>query len=234
MIESLDNGKNKGHNLPRSSLVFRRDGDLPGRLSPPAAVLLSLLSWPDPQCPKLLKPVMVLTATAIWLGLAVLTTKIGRADGFWPWLPLGGVFLLAGFVGGSRIAMLAAALFLLGVNFGFWNSNLSDLTRDMFSSGYPQKDFVVGLVFTWLCGVPHWRRKFSWFFTLLWGLGVVFAPVIYIVINIYGFYGELPESAVTRYLNRELLLAWGVTVITAAVLAKLLYFLKDFLRRTLS
>ena len=221
------------NNLSRSSLVFRRDGDNLGRLSPGLAILLSALSWPEPECPPSLKPVMVLVATAIWLTVAIISAKFGPSAGFWPFLPVAAAFLLASFVGGSVIAMLAGLCFALGLRLGLINLNMPDLTTDTITSGYRHKDFIMFMVFTWLCGVPHWRRRFSWVFTLLWGLGVVFAPMIYILINVYGFYGELPESIMVRFLNREFLMAWGVTVIVAAVLAKILYLAKDILRRVL-
>ena len=222
------------NNLSRSSLVFRRDGDPLGRTSPGLAIVLSALSWPEPECPPALKPVMILIATSIWLAVAVIAAKFGPSAGFWPILPVSAAFLLASFVGGSIIAMLTAICFALGLYLGLISLELPDLTTDTFTSGYRNKDFIMFLVFTWLCGVPHWRRKFSWVFTLLWGLGVVFAPVIYIIINVYGFYGHLPEQIVIRFLNREFLMAWGFTVIVAAVLAKILYLAKDILRRVLS
>ena len=226
--------KKRRNNLPQSSLVFRRDGYSVGRTSPGVAVLLSVLSWPEPECPRVLKPLMVMVAVSIWLALAVMAARLGPTAGFWPVLPIGAVFLLASFVGGSLIAMFTAILFSLGLYSGIFHLQLPDVTRELITSGYRHKDFIMILVFTWICGVPHWRRRFSWLFTLLWGLGVVFAPVIYIMIELYGFYGQLPESAIIRYLNREFLVAWGVTVIVAAVTAKILYLIKDFLRRVLS
>jgi|GEM_PF-4502412 hypothetical protein len=220
----------KRNNLPGTSPVFRRGGDSL-RLSPGRAVLLSLLSWPEPGCPAGLKPIVVLVATLIWLALAVLATNYGPSAGFWPVLPVAAVFLMAGFVGGSLIAMLTAILYSLALHFGWLDLDLPDVTREMLTSGYTHKDFIMLLVFVWLCGVPHWRRKFSWFFTLLWGTAVVFAPVIFVLISLYGFYGQLPPAVMNRLLNRDFLIAWGVTVIIAAIAAKILYLIKDFLRR---
>lgn len=220
----------KRNNLPKASPVLRRGGE-PLGLRPGRAILLSLLSWPDPDCPAVWKPVLVLVAALIWLSLAALATNYGPSAGFWPILPVAAVFLLAGFVGGSLVAMLAALFYSLTLHFGLLVLELPDVTRDMLTSGYSHKDFILLLVFVWLCGVPHWRRKFSWIFTLGWGLAVVFAPIIFILISLYGFYGELPETVLKRLLNRDFLIAWGVTVIFAAVVAKALYLLKDFLRR---
>lgn len=103
----------------------------------------------------------------------------------------------------------------------------------MLTSGYGQRDFIMFLVFAWLCGVPHWQRKNSWIFTLLWGLIVVFAPVIFVLLRLYVFYGHLPNMIMKRFLNQDFLLAWGLTIIVAAVAAKLLYLLKDYLRRVM-
>lgn len=219
------------NNLSRTSPVFRRGGDRL-KLTPGRAVLLSLLSWPEPDCPVGLKPILVLAAALIWLALAALATQYAPSAGFWPVLPVAAVFLMAGFVGGSLVAMIAATFYSMTLHFGLLVLELPDVSREILTSGYTHKDFILLLVFVWLCGVPHWRRKFSWVFTLLWGLAVVFAPVIFILISLYGFYGDLPEAVMKRLLNRDFLIAWGFTVIFAALMAKILYFIKDFLRRT--
>ena len=204
-----------------------------GRRGAGGAVLLSLLSWPEPNCPSNLKPVMVLVASFIWLALMILATK------FWPYspplplLPLGMFFLLAGFVGGSVIAMITALGYSLALHFGLFALDLPTITKDMVSTGYRHKDFIMFIIFAWLYGVPHWRKRFSWIFTLVWGGIVVFSPVIFILISVYGFYGQLPESVVGPLLNRQFLVAWGVTMIAAAALAKILYLIKDALRRAL-
>ncbi len=202
-----------------------------GRLSPGRAVLLSTLSWPVRDCPAALKPVMVLVAGAFWLALAAAATRIAPPPGAWPILPVAAVFLLAGFVGGSIIAMLAAGAYCLLLYFGVLALNLPDTSREMLASGYRHRDVIMLLVFTWICGVPHWRRNYSSLFTLLWGLVVVFAPVLFILLSIYVFRGYLPEPVVERLLNRDFLLAWGVSVAVAAILAKVLYLLKDYLQR---
>ena len=211
-----------------------REGRSGRRRSARGAVILSLLSWPEPGCPPALKPVMILAASAIWLSLMILTTK------FWPYspplpiLPLGMVFLLVGFVGGSVIAMITAFGFSLALYFGLFALDLPAVTKDMVSTGYRHKDFIMFILFAWLYGVPHWRKRFSWIFTLVWGGLVVFSPVIFILISVYGFYGQLPESVVGPILNRHFLMSWGVTMIVAAVLAKILYMIKDALRRALN
>lgn len=220
------------NNLSKTSPVFRRGGDTLS-LTPGRAVLLSLLSWPEPDCPVALKPLLVLVAALIWLALAALATLYAPSAGFWPILPVAAVFLMASFVGGSLVAMIAATFYSLALHFGLLVLELPDVSREILTSGYSHKDFILLLVFVWLCGVPHWRRKFSWFFTLLWGLAVVFAPVILILISLYGFYGDdLPDVVMKRLLNRDFLVGWGFTVIFAALVAKILYLIKDFLRRT--
>ena len=205
-----------------------------GRRSARGAVVLSLLSWPERDCPPALKPVMVLVASSIWLSLMILTTKFWPYVPPWPILPLGVVFLLAGFVGGSVIAMIAAFGYSLALYFGLFDLNLPTVVKDMVSTGYRHKDFILFILFAWLYGVPHWRKRFSWVFTLGWGGIVVFSPVIFILISVYGFYGELPEAVVGPLLSRQFLVAWGVTMIVAAVLAKILYLIKDALRRILN
>jgi len=229
---------NSGHQKKRRDNLsgarrLVKGGKVVGRRSSGGAVLLSLLSWPEPDCPAALKPLMVLLATLIWLTLMILATK------FWPYspslliLPLGVVFLLSGFVGGSVIAMITAFCYSLALHFGLFALDLPTVTKDMVSTGYRHKDFILFILFAWLYGVPHWRKKFSWVFTLIWGGIVVFSPVIFILISVYGFYGELPENVVGPVLNRQFLMAWGFTMIVAAVLAKILYLIKDALRRAL-
>ena len=211
-----------------------RGGRSGGSRSAGGAVLLSLLSWPEPGCPPALKPVMILAAGAIWLSLMILATKFWPYSPPWPLLPLGVVFLLTGFVGGSVIAMITAFGYSLSLYFGLFALELPAVTKDMVSTGYRHKDFIMFILFAWLYGVPHWRKRFSWIFTLIWGGLVVFSPVIFILISVYGFYGQFPESVVGPLLNRQFLMAWGVTMIVAAVLAKILYMIKDALRRALS
>ncbi len=121
-MAELRGGRRKGRdNLSRSSTVLRSEGSYLGRTPPKVAVLLSLISWPEPECPASLKPLMVLAAILIWLGLAVLATYFGPSAGFWPILPIAAVFLLASFVGGSVISMFAATLFSIGLHFGLWS-----------------------------------------------------------------------------------------------------------------
>lgn len=223
--------KKRQNNLHGARRLAR--GERMGHRGTGSGVLLSLLSWPEPNCPSALKPVMVLVASTIWLALMILATKFWPYSPSLPLLPLGMIFLLTGFVGGSVIAMITAFGYSLALYFGLFDLNLPTVTKDMVSTGYRHKDFILFILFAWLYGVPHWRRRFSWIFTLVWGGIVVFSPVIFILINVYGFYGQLPESVVGPVLNRHFLMAWGVTVIVAAVLAKILYMIKDALRRVL-
>lgn len=215
--------------------IFRDGGSRVGGISPVLAAFLSLLSWPEPDCPDVLKPIMVVVATAFWFGLMAVVTIYGPPL-FRPVfiLPLGLVFLLCGFVGGSVIAIFTSVAYALAIYFDLFTLRLPEVTMEIVSSGYRHKDFIMLTVFAWLCGVAHWRRRFSWRFAIIWGLIVVFTPLIHILVNIYVFYGNLPAKAVERLLNHEFLIAWGLTVLAAALIAKILYLFKDFLCRVFS
>lgn len=217
--------------LTVNPVLLRRLEPAVGRTSPGLAVLLSLLSWPEPEVPGYLKPFLVAAAVAFWLAMMALATQYAPPPGTWPILPIGLALLACGFVGGSVIAMLTAASYAVVIYFGHLHLNLPEATREMVASGYKHRDVVMLFVFSWLCGVPHWRRRFSWLFTFCWGLVIVFSPLIFILVSIYIFYGQLPDFIMERFLNRDFLLAWGVTVVGAAVIAKLFYMAKDGLRR---
>ncbi|UQZ89221.1 hypothetical protein C4J81_08445 [Deltaproteobacteria bacterium Smac51] len=217
-----------------SSNLLYKDGEVVGRRSAASAVVLSFLSWPEPDCPASLKPLMVLTATGFWLAALVLATEFTHPFEGLPLFPIGVAVLLAGFVGGSAIAVFTTLLYLLCLGLGVVTIQLPEKIHDLVITGYRHKDIIMIVVFSWLYGVPHWRRRFSWLFTLVWGLAVVFAPLIFMMVNIYFFYGHLPDEVEAHLLERNFLLTWGITVITAAVIAKLLYTIKDFLRRTLA
>lgn len=235
MADSWRQREADGRGAPlAASRVPRRAGPAGGQVSPAVAILLSLISWPEPEVPKFLRPWLVLAAAALWLGVMALATALAPPPGTWPVLPIGLALLVCGFVGGSVIAMLTAAAYGLVVYLGFIHLNLPEATREMVASGYKHRDAVMLFIFAWLCGVPHWRRRFSWLFTCCWGLTIVFLPIGFILVSIYIFYGRLPEFMTERFLNRDFLLAWGGTVIAAAVAAKLLYMAKDTLRRACS
>jgi hypothetical protein len=216
--------------LTVNPVLLRRLATTGGRTSPWLAILLSLPSWPEPEVPLLLKPFLALAAVAFWLAMMILATQYAPPPGAWPVLPICLALLACGFVGGSVVAVLTAASYAALIYLGYLHLNLPEAAREMAAAGYQHRDLIMLLAFSWLCGAPRWRRRFPWPCAFCWGLALVLAFPAFILASIYIFYGQLPDVTAEGLLNRDFLLAWGVTVALAAVLAKLFSMAKAGLR----
>ncbi|MDR1921003.1 MAG: hypothetical protein LBS31_04575 [Candidatus Adiutrix sp.] len=195
---------------------------------------LSLLSWPEPDCPRALKPVMALLSAGLWLTLMVAATVQAQALSFLPLYPTGLIIMVTGFYGGSLIAVIVAMAYLTLISSGWLLPDLTEIGRALISSGYHYRDYIIFFIFAWLYGVPHWRKKYSGFFTVAWGLFVVAAPMAYIFLKAYPLYGHVPDKILERFAGQGVMLRWLLTVAAAAAVAKMMYALKDALRRRLA